>query len=956
MVLLTLLNEVIIRDMFSGKADRTLSCILWFMGTIFPAGNLIALDSVPNHLSHPVDDYPEQMMVIPQIKGRQHPGTNLNLAPWNQAAVLTGLMENKGKSIANETTWIYLFYDSSSLWLAFRCEGQGASQLKTEITEHDGNVWRDDSVEVLIDPDHEHKDYYQFAVNSAGVIYDAFGKDRKWNSGIGVVTSTDEKGWTALLNINYSCLGVKKPESGTMWGINFFRNSSKPERSCWSPGLKNFIDPKDFGHIIFAKENIQPVRFLKIHPFAIGINHLKFDSHHQFHYSIKGQEPSGKSVFVKEGKIPRDGKVSLFIDKDRTQQVGITLFDQNGKTLAKCQYPMMSPYVSAKIKLLKKKCEEIDDALSSFPIGARQKAGALMKNLKPLIHDAVGTIDDHKRYTPENWKYLDQISKMLERRLCGVWSYQQTLANFPHADFGVGQETSMRKVMIRDFPFNGRFGNCKTVSLAQNEHEGFQIAVIPFHRDLKDVTVSVSPLRSRKKSNNRHAINTEVSLVGHVNVADNPPYDAEYHGWWPDPLLNFQNQCDIYMGEKVAFWIDVSTRPETLPGLYDGSITITADNCDPVSIPLTVKVWDFKLSDGTQLRNAFTYDKPRVVSLYGDRWNRQLAYKYYDFILDHRLNIDHLYRKESPDIKLLEYAASRGMNAFNVGGVFKKGSINKTNAKLDRYLSRLKQADLFDFAYVYGFDEVKEERFSEIRKVFGMIHKKYPGLETMTTAIDYSFGKDTGLREVVDIWVPLTDWYDLDEAEQLRAEGKKMWWYICISPHHPYANWFIEYPAIEARLLMGAMSYNYKVDGFLYYQMNMWGDNLKPIYSGPYTKWNPGSYTNKQGLTANGDGSLICPGPNGPLSTIRLENIRDGLEDYDYLYLLEKVVRKVSHLPETAQIRSYLERANRLLAIPDTLLSSLTNYTRDPEVLYDFRAEVAEHILKGKRVIASHQP
>jgi len=69
----------------------------------------------------------------------------------------------------------------------------------------------------------------------------------------------------------------------------------------------------------------------------------------------------------------------------------------------------------------------------------------------------------------------------------------------------------------------------------------------------------------------------------------------------------------------------------------------------------------------------------------------------------------------------------------------------------------------------------------------------------------------------VDIWVPLTPSYDLPEAEALRREGKQMWWYICLVPVHPYANWFIEYPAIESRLLMGAMSHKYRVDGFLYY-------------------------------------------------------------------------------------------------------------------------------------------
>ena len=86
------------------------------------------------------------------------------------------------------------------------------------------------------------------------------------------------------------------------------------------------------------------------------------------------------------------------------------------------------------------------------------------------------------------------------------------------------------------------------------------------------------------------------------------------------------------------------------------------------------------------------------------------------------------------------------------------------NPKWSSEIAELKARGLFPYAYVYGFDEIKEEKFAEMREVFGEVHRRYPGLKTMTTAIDGSYGRKTGLREVVDIWVPLTDWYDLDEA------------------------------------------------------------------------------------------------------------------------------------------------------------------------------------------------
>ena len=72
------------------------------------------------------------------------------------------------------------------------------------------------------------------------------------------------------------------------------------------------------------------------------------------------------------------------------------------------------------------------------------------------------------------------------------------------------------------------------------------------------------------------------------------------------------------------------------------------------------------------------------------------------------------------------------------------------------------------------------------------------------------------------------------KAAAARAQGKKVWWYICCGPHNPYANWFVEYAAIESRLLMGAMTAKYRPDGFLYYSLSIWNEN-KPIESGPFT-------------------------------------------------------------------------------------------------------------------------
>jgi len=147
---------------------------------------------------------------------------------------------------------------------------------------------------------------------------------------------------------------------------------------------------------------------------------------------------------------------------------------------------------------------------------------------------------------------------------------------------------------------------------------------------------------------------------------------------------------------------------------------------------------------------------------------------------------------------------------------------------------------------------------------------------------------------------------------------------------------FIEFPAIEGRLLMGAQTAKQRPDGFLYYQISIW--NGQPITHGPFTDWDPRSWT-----TYNGDGSWTCLGPDGtPLPTIRLENFRDGVEDYAYALLLEQAIKRVENLPDpTPADKQWLVRARAALKVPTTVTRSMTEYTHSPADVYRWRRAMA---------------
>jgi len=533
----------------------------------------------------------------------------------------------------------------------------------------------------------------------------------------------------------------------------------------------------------------------------------------------------------------------------------------------------------------------------------------------------------------------------------------------------------MHKIMIQGtaegFPFESWVADHYDLYLARYEHEAFQVVVVP-DTALTNVTVVIGTL-APQDGQGPFTGEVQVGLVGYVDVAENPidvidypAYLSDYHGWWPDALLTFQQTCDINANDRVPFWVDVFTHADTPPGDYVATITVTADGCDPVNLQLNVHVWDFELPVSSSLDTAFSCQTTHAVPLYGVDWTETpggMHYKMFDIMLEHRLNVTELYRTSSPTpFSWIQYWESKGATSFCLGKVPAILNDPGKKATLDTLVADLRAAGLLDMAYVYGFDEVGPDKFETICIKFGQVHSDYPGLRTMTTARDYTFGLSTDpdtscLRSVVDIWVPPVDYrYDMAAGEVLRTEGKDMWWYTCCWPRYPYPNWFVECPSIEARLLLGAMSYKFKAGGYLYWAVARWLNedgvsNTSPITSGPYTSWDPRTfYHSKTGTWASGDGCLLLPGPTDFIPTIRLENVRDGLEDYEYLWLLADLVNTIAPGSTPEEI-AFVADANALLAVPGSVVNSLTSFTRDPGDLYSFRQQVADKILQGTALV-----
>ena len=545
-------------------------------------------------------------------------------------------------------------------------------------------------------------------------------------------------------------------------------------------------------------------------------------------------------------------------------------------------------------------------------------------------------------------------------RSASLVRFQKACADLgrPSSNLLVGLATSMEKILPRDTPFELKPAGEIGVSLARNEKESFQVIVVPAAVGLKKVSVSVSDLKSGAGAVfPRQQIHCDV--VGYVETKTRPPYGTSHIGWWPDPILAFLGPVDVAAGDLQSFWIRVCAPKNQAPGIYRGTLTVSAEGVVPQVFPLTVRVRSFTLPTHSPLPVAITFspeDCPvdEKQPLQGE-WRSSPKYPvnawkkhklaWAEMLADYYINYDSLYRKGPPDFEVVKHLHQRGqLVAFNLGNF---DAVSRDPAAASNAVTALRTAydqavrlGVLDHAYIYGFDECKPEMFPRLEQTAQTLRREFPGALLMTTSYDHSYGLDTVVK-TIEAWCPLTPSFKPDQAAKARAAGRQVWWYICCGPHHPHANMFLEYPAIEGRLLMGAMTAKQRPDGFLYYQVSIW-NSRKPIASGPFTDWDPRSWT-----TYHGDGSWTCVGPDGtPLPTIRLENFRDGLEDYAYAVILEEIIRQREASASTlnATEEEWLTDAKGALPVPDTLVKSMTDYSHEPAQLYAWRNRIGDLI------------
>jgi hypothetical protein len=553
---------------------------------------------------------------------------------------------------------------------------------------------------------------------------------------------------------------------------------------------------------------------------------------------------------------------------------------------------------------------------------------------------------------------------------------------------------SLAKVQPGDLPGNAQSA---TLAAARNEWQSFQIYVRTGPQPVA-MNVAVSDLVERTTGATiASASNIFVSREAYLDITELSDQNGRL-GWTPDPLIP---TVDPYVHEpRTAFpytvpanttqgaWIDVLVPLAAPPGTYKGRATISNGSQTLASIPVSVKVWAFALPSTASLGSAFGvswdglcvqayggYDRCRQYPGSGGSNDTAVELTHVaeaTFFLDHRVTLSEVvyYGPSNNDwthfdsiyaplldgtaptllgnaaLTELEYTHGGKLNARNISDWTNHFSAKGWLPRLFDYTCDEPPAGCtWQQALRWG-DFVHQASSDQMRTL-------------LTTNIDQATRHN--LLDAIDILTPVVDaMQPMGRPNQrkkydawLSEPNKHLWWYQSCDEHetcsngHPgpksstWPSYMVDAAPVRNRVFQW-MAFLYGIQSELYYQTDYCWTSKRCAGRDPWTS--------VYAFGGNGDGTLMYPGTPAkiggttpiPVSSIRLDLIRDGMQDFEYLAALQQ-----------AGEGKFAERVAR------TFITNAYTFDSDPTALQAARRRLGERLnalVSGTRASAPRMP
>jgi len=476
------------------------------------------------------------------------------------------------------------------------------------------------------------------------------------------------------------------------------------------------------------------------------------------------------------------------------------------------------------------------------------------------------------------------------------------------------------------------------VACARGETESFQVVVTAAGRNLQGADAEVSPL-TNASGDSIPSENVALFKEIFVPVRHSSPRATEAPGLIPDPLVPFTNPYtgervsdprwdgtklvagsfgaagfDLWEGHNQPLWVDIRVPKDAPVGDYSGTVRVWAKDVETVELPIRLEVWDFVLPDGPTHENHFG-GFGRIASYHNLKPSSEeflvLEDRYIEMMAANRINPPlparlHPKRDEDGFVTFdedLDHNLTEFVERYHVTNIdvprapypHEPGEAGEKARNFYRFwYAYLEKKGWEKGAYLYMLDEPNDATaYERVRQLGALVHEAEPRLRRLVVEQPYTQEPEWGtLDGSIDIWCPLFGFVHEPNVRRVLAQGDDVWSYTALvqpapSDYFPDYNqvkddnppyWQIDFPLTAYRVAPW-LNRRYGITGLLYWSTVCWSYPERDPWQDPGFR-----------VRFNGEGMLFYPGEDagieGPIASIRLKNLRDGMEDYEYFTIL----------------------------------------------------------------------
>ncbi len=427
--------------------------------------------------------------------------------------------------------------------------------------------------------------------------------------------------------------------------------------------------------------------------------------------------------------------------------------------------------------------------------------------------------------------------------------------------------------------------------------------------------------------------------------------DFNGKGNMPDALIPLAiadeyEENQIQADRNGALWVTIYIPKETPEGTYEGSFQLVlegTEGTEEVEIPVAVEVEDYTLTDEVHAESLFSWRYNRVAAGELDGSAKMMQH-YYEYFQDYRISLQSLplatlSGEEYAENVVKYYDRLTSYTILSKVGAISGDLLYHLEEAKEQILAVAAACDgernLFDKAIIYCIDEpdmteaetrtwiidcinqlsiMQGECIAEIQSNQSGIYdglksqegwedsiRNIPNVMPILTASVEWLIKNENTQEGQDLLTalncicPILGAFNDKLSSQMIAMSERnnieLWWYGCVSAVVPEPTYFIGDANLLSARSLSWLQKKFDVVGNLYWDAAAYTDENKD-YLDEYINVYEKPLRKSKTALPYGDGFLTYPGAAyglyGPLPSLRLMSIRDGMEEYELLYALEE--------------------------------------------------------------------